>query len=161
VRTSTPISRRDAARRAELAQLVRRVEPVARLDLDRRHAFGRQRSETRPALRDELVVARGAGRADGGLDPAPGSRDLRVRRAVEARFELVDAIARIHEMRVAIDETGRRPRAARIERASRRRVARQSRSLPTHAIVSPAMPMAPSRIAPYGVSPPSSRGARR
>ena len=57
--------------------------------------------------------------------PPPASRDLGVRRAVEARFEFVHAIARVDEMRVAIDEPGRHPRATRIERSMRRHVARQ------------------------------------
>ena len=62
---------RDAPRRGELPALARGVEPVAGLDLDRRHALARQRREPRPARRDELVVARRARRATVALIPPP------------------------------------------------------------------------------------------
>ena len=101
----------EAARGAQLLGLVVAIEPVAGLDLDRGHAFGDQRVEPRQALRDELVLARGARRLHGRHDAAAGARDLLVGGAGEAQFELVRAVARIDEMRVAIDQAGRDPAA--------------------------------------------------
>ena len=108
---------RHGARGLQHPPLGRRVEPVARLDLDRRHAFGRERREPRPALRDERVGRRGARRTHRRRDAAARTRDLRVGRAFEAALEFVRAVAGVDEVRVAVDETRRDPAAAGIERA--------------------------------------------
>ena len=116
---------RDPSRRLKLPAFVRGVETIAGLDLDRGHAFFRQRRESRPAGGDKLVVRRGAGRFDRGLDAPAGPRDFGIRGAVEARFELVHAIAGVDEMGMTVDQPGRGPRPMRVERSMRRHVSRQ------------------------------------
>ena len=115
----------DAPRRAKLPALVRGIESVTRLDLDGRDAFGRERRKPRPAGGDELVVARCARRAHRRVDTAALPRDFRVGRAALPRFELVRPIARVDEMRVAIDEAGCGPRAGNVQQPLRGGAARQ------------------------------------
>jgi hypothetical protein len=81
-------------------------------------------------------------------DAAAFARDVRVRCTVEAPLEFVRAIARVDEMRVAIDEARHQPVAGARERRGGVRVARQVARGPTHAMRSSRMPTAASRIAP-------------
>lgn len=99
----------DLARDAQLLRLRRRVETVAGLDLDGGHAFGGQRRQPRQALRGE---ARFAGRtrvAHRRGDAAAGARDVGIGGTLLPLFEFEGAVARVDEMRVAIDEPRRHP----------------------------------------------------
>ena len=93
------------------------VEAVARLDLDRRHAFLQQRRAAAARLcSQQLVVARGARRAHRAQDAAALARDVGVARAGRAARELRGALAGEHEVRVAVDRvpasaSGRRVRS--------------------------------------------------
>jgi hypothetical protein len=97
------------------------------------------------------------------LMPPPRLRDLRVRRAALPRFELAHPVAGVDEMRVAIDEAGRRPRAGSMQKPLRRGAARQVALGADPRDTSARIPSAPSRIVRHTVrrSPPSSRDARR
>jgi len=97
---------RDATCDLELLQFIREVEAVAGFDLDGRHAFGGQCLEPGTALARERVRAGGARCAHGRRDAAAGTRDVRIARAMQPRLEFMRAIARVHEVRVAIDEPG-------------------------------------------------------
>ena len=68
---------------------------------------------------DELVLARRAGRLDGGDDAAAGAGDLLVARAFQAQLELVRPVAAIDEMGVAIDEAGGDPAALAVDSLAR------------------------------------------
>ena len=68
---------------------------------------------------DELVLARRAGRLDGGDDAAAGAGDLLVARAFQAQLELVRPVAAKDEMGVAIDEPGRDPAALAVDSLAR------------------------------------------
>ena len=64
----------------------------------------------------EQVVVRGlAGEADGGADAAAGSRDLGIRGAFHAPFELGGAVAREDRMGVGVDKTGEYDAAAGVD----------------------------------------------
>ena len=69
-----------------------------------------------PALRERQQLGFGCstGRADGRDDAAAGLGDVLVARALQPQLELVRAVAGVDEMRVAIDEAGQEPRAARV-----------------------------------------------
>ena len=90
------------------------VEPVAGFDLDRRHAFGEQGFEPRGRLAEQRGFVRRTRGAHRGDDAAALPRDLFVADAREALREFVRALAAIHQMRMAIDETRRHPRAVQI-----------------------------------------------
>src|SRR6185312_10587997 len=105
---------RQAPGGAQHLELVRRIESVAGFDLDRGDALGDKTLQPNRALRDQLVFSGGTGGAHGRSDTAAGLRDLLVRCAREPHFELVGAIARVNQVRVAVDEPGSQPRTAAI-----------------------------------------------
>ena len=66
---------------------------------------------------DELVFARGAGRADGGKNAAAFASDLFIRSAGEPQLEFARSVAAVNEVGVAIDQGGRDPAAFAIDDA--------------------------------------------
>ena len=114
----------ERARDAQLLQLVGRVEAVARLDLDCRNAFVDHRGQSRCAASREVRIARRARRAHCRQDAAARGGNFRVRRAFEPALELAGAVACIDDVRMAVDETGRRPAPLRVDRVRGTRVAR-------------------------------------
>jgi hypothetical protein len=99
------------ARRAQLLALVFEREAVARLDLDGGHALGQQRVQARQAGRDQVRFAGRARRLHRREDAATGTRDGFITDTVQALLELLRAIAGVHEVGVAVDETRRDPAA--------------------------------------------------
>ena len=95
----------ERARSGELAHLGLGIEPIARLDLDRRHALGDQRVEPRQRACHKVGLAGGPGRGHRRDDAAAGPRDLFVARPLQAQLELMGAVAAIDEMGVAVDQT--------------------------------------------------------
>ena len=67
-------------------------------------------------LFQQLLCRRRARRPDGRDDAPAGSRNLLVRGALQSQREFMRSIARIHQMRVAFDETGRDPESACVRR---------------------------------------------
>src|SRR6185369_6131293 len=102
----------ELARDLHQAKLVLRIEPVARLDLDRRAAAAHQRPEPATALVKQLLVRSRHGALHRRGNSAAGLRDLLVACTGAAHRVLVRACSAEDEMRVAIDETGRDPRAS-------------------------------------------------
>jgi len=94
--------------------LALQVEPVAGFDFDGRHAFGEHRFEPRRRLTEERCLVGGTRRTDRRHDAAAQLRDRFVAHARETLREFVGALAAVHEMRVAIDEPRRHPRAAQL-----------------------------------------------
>ena len=94
-------------RRAQRLRLVLEVEPVARLDLDRRNPFGNQGIQARQRLRNEFVLACGPERLHRRDNAAAGLRNLLIRRPGKPRLELVGAVAGMDEVGMAIDQPGR------------------------------------------------------
>ena len=88
------------------------VESVAGLDLQRGHAFGDVLAGARERERQQVVLARGAGRGDGVGDAAAGPGDVLVARALEALLEFLVARAGPHQVRVAVDQARRDQRVA-------------------------------------------------
>src|SRR5206468_6877289 len=62
--------------------------------------------------------------ANGRRDAAARLRNIGVCAALDSRCKLVGAVARINEMRVAVDETGCEPAPARVERSRGAPIAR-------------------------------------
>ena len=96
------------------------VEAVARLDLDGGDALRQQRDRAAAGVartRSSSLAARVA--LHGRDDAAACARNVFVGRAGKPQLELVRAIARIDEMRVAIDQPRRDPAAVESERAWR------------------------------------------
>lgn len=98
-------------RDAQLLALGGEVQAVARFDLDRGDALGQQRLEPRRGLREQRVFVGGAGGPHGRHDAAAGACDFLVAGAGEPHRELVGTLAAIDQMRVAVDQAGRDPRA--------------------------------------------------
>ena len=96
------------SRRSSLA----RIEAVAGLDLDRRAAAAIKRVKAAAALVDQLFVGGRRGARDGRGDSAAGLRDLLIAGAGAAHRMFVGARAAEDEMRVAVDQARRDPRAA-------------------------------------------------
>src|SRR5207302_1115133 len=91
------------------------AEPVARLDLERRRAFGHERQRTLARAREQRLVAGRARRRDRRADAAAGAGDLLVRRAFEALLELAGALAGVDQVRVAVDQARRDERAGEVD----------------------------------------------
>ena len=108
---------REPARGAELARLGLGIEAIAGFHLDGRHALGDQVIEAGQGGGDQRVFVRRPGRLDGRHDAAAGARDLLVGGARQPKLELVRPVARIDEMRVAIDQSRRDPAAIELEAA--------------------------------------------
>ena len=115
----------EAARDAQAARLVLGREAVARLDLERRHAFLHQREGALAREVEQCLVARRARRRDGRADAAAGAGDVLVARALEPLLELAGALAGVDEVGVAVDEAGRDEGAAEIDLGLGARVRRQ------------------------------------
>ena len=111
VLTSTAPLAPSAPRNAQAARLGVDVQTVARLDLDRGHAIAQQRVEARPGRGQQFLLGRGARRPHRGVDAAARAGDVGVGRAFEALLELGRAVAGPHQVRMAIDEARRQPRA--------------------------------------------------
>jgi hypothetical protein len=102
----------DPPRDTQHAALAVEVEPVARLDLDRRHAIGQQGARAGQGRFEQCVFA---GRARGTHrrhDAAAGTCDLFVGRPLQTQLELAGPIAREHQVRMAIDQGRRDPTVA-------------------------------------------------
>ena len=115
----------EAARDAQAARLVLGGEAVARLDLDRRHAFAHQGEGALAGELEQGLVARRARRRDGRADAAAGLGDVLVARAFQALLELAGALAGVDEVGVAVDEARRDERAAEVDFGVGARVRRQ------------------------------------
>jgi hypothetical protein len=102
---------RQRARHAQALAFVFQRQAIARLDLDRRHAFLHQGAQPRQALCQQLGFGRGAGRGDGGCDAAARARDLLIARTMQAQLEFAGAIPGIDQVRVAVDQPRRDKRA--------------------------------------------------
>src|SRR6185437_9648795 len=94
-------------------------EAVSRLDLDRGHALGEQRFESRQTLIEELLLRGGPHRAHAREDAAPGPGDFRVRAAPQALGVLRRAAAGKHEVGMAVDEPRGHPVTAQVVRLVR------------------------------------------
>ena len=107
----------EPARDAERFALGGKVEPIAGFDFDRAYALGDKSVQPPERRSDELVFARGAGRADSGKNAAAFAGDLFISGAGEPELEFVRPIAAIDEVGVAIDQGGRDPAAFAIDDA--------------------------------------------
>jgi len=88
-------------------QLVGGRQAVSGLDLHGGYAIGQQCLQPWQALRQQLLLAGGAGGAHGAEDATAGLGDFSVVDPFQALLELVGAVAGIDQMTVAIDQTGR------------------------------------------------------
>ena len=102
----------DPPRGAQHGQLGLDIQTIARLDLDRCHAFADQRIDPRQRRRQQPVLARLARVAHRRQDPAPGARDFFVTRALQAQLELARPVAAMDQMGVAVDQRRRDQPAA-------------------------------------------------
>jgi hypothetical protein len=103
----------------QLLQFGFRVEPVSGLDFDGRDAFGQKRGQARAALRGKFGGGSRAGRPYRCHDAATLAGDIRISGAVQAPLEFAGAIARVDEMRMAVDEAGRQPSPPAVPRLPR------------------------------------------
>lgn len=101
----------ESAGGAQHLQLGFDVEPIAGLDLDRRHPLGKQRVETRKRCGDEAVDGQRVGGLDRRDDTAASAGDLFIGGAIQPHLELAGAVAAMDDVGVAIDETRRHPAA--------------------------------------------------
>ena len=112
---------RDVAQRGEAPgrdqhlALALEIEPVTRLDVDARDAFGQQGVEAGQRARHELFHAGGPRGLDARQDTAAGPRDLLVGGAPKPHLELVGAMAAEDEVGMTIDEAGRHEAAAAVD----------------------------------------------
>ena len=90
------------------------VETVARLDLDRRDAFGKEGVEAGKGRGDEVVGCRGTGGGEGREDAAAGRGDGGIALATKAHGEFRRAVAAMDKMGVAVDQRGCHETAAEI-----------------------------------------------
>ena len=102
----------NVARDAQHAKLGIAVEAIARLDLDRRHAFGDQAIDTFERAGEKLLRRRRARRRDGRKYPAARAHDRLVRCALLAQFELARARSCVDQVGMTIDQPGRDEAAA-------------------------------------------------
>ena len=123
-------SRPIGARRATSSLRIR-AQTVAGLDLQRSHSLGQQRFDSRQAGRQQVILTRRTRCAHGGKDAATALRDVCVGGAVKPGLEFFAAIARIDDVRVAIDQAGRDPAAGTIVPLVRTRAAGKSLSGPS------------------------------
>ena len=103
------------------AQLGVQIQSVARLDLQSRHAFGQQRIDARQRAVDQLLQAGGARRLHRRENPAAGARNALVAFSGQATLDLRGAIARMHDVGMAINEPRGHQPAAGIEHFGLRR----------------------------------------
>ena len=109
------VRRAQPTRDAQHLELVGEIESVARLDLHRRDTLGEETSKTRLAGAQQFGLGRRARRLHGRDDPAAGTSDVLIARALQALFEFVGAIAGVDQVRVAVDEARRQPAAFAVE----------------------------------------------
>ncbi len=112
---------REPPRDAQALRFVAFRESVAGLDLDRGDALGLQRDQAVEREQEETLAAGRARRRDRGPDAAAGLGDRFVARALKAELEFARALAGINQMRVAIDESRRNDRTAKVVRFGNRR----------------------------------------
>jgi|GEM_PF-6108329 len=105
----------ELARDSQAARFVLGAEPVARLDLERGHAFAHECKRSAAGRCEQRFVAGGTRGRDGRANTATGTRDVFVARAFEALLELGRALAGIDQVRVAVDEAGRDERTAEVD----------------------------------------------
>jgi len=96
----------------EQPKLAFEVQPVAGLDLDRRHPALHQRIETHRGGSQKLRLGRFAGALHSRGDPAARFGDFLIAGAGAAHRMLVGAVAAEDKVRVAVDQAGRHPRAS-------------------------------------------------
>ncbi len=113
--------------RRQLPHLGLGIETITGLDLDGGCALADQRIEPRQRACNQLGLGRLACCGNRRDDAAAGARDLLIARALQAKLELMRAIAAEHEMGVAIDQAGRDPAAAAIDPLDGVRVHRKIR----------------------------------
>ena len=137
VRTRTGRTAPDRPRHPQHPELGLRVEPVARLDLDRRHPLGDQRVDPRQRAGEQLRLVRRPRRPHRRDDAAAGPRDLLVARALEPHLELARPVAAEDDVGVAVDQRRRHQPPAEVAHrapagpAAPRRPARPRRSRPS------------------------------
>ena len=102
------------------AQLVLRVESVARLDLDGRHAVAEHLGQPASAGRQQLLVRGRARLAHCLQDAAAGGEDLEISVAALAQLDLGLARPGEQQMGVRVDEPRRDESAARVKALQRR-----------------------------------------
>ena len=145
----TVTGRRAPSSRAtsSMRRSTREVQPIAGFDLDGGDALGHQPLRAHRGGLAQAPRTRGARGTHGGLDAAAGARDLLVRDTAEPLLELGDAVAAVHQMRVAIDEARRDPQAVCLQRrqaAVRRARCGPRSAAPIQAMRSPLTAMAAS-----------------
>src|SRR5204863_4096440 len=97
-------------------ELRARVEPIARLRLDRGRAVRQHLAEPPPAVGKESGLVRSARRRDGREDPTTGGQDLEVAGPLLAKKQLLFAAAAKEEMGMRVDEARRDRPATGVER---------------------------------------------
>jgi len=117
----------EQARDAQRLQLGGQREPVARLDLDRRHAMPHRRLQPARRFGEQGVGIGVAGLAHRRDDAAAGAGDRFVARPFEPHLELARAVAGVDEVGVAVDQARGQQCAVGVDlvanRASERRFA--------------------------------------
>ncbi len=98
-----------AARDAQHFSLGLQIQAVAGFYFDRRHAFCQQGFQPPCRLLKQTFLVGLAGGAHGGYDAAATTRDFFIAGAGQAQREFIGAVAAIHQMRMAIDQTRRDP----------------------------------------------------
>ena len=104
----------ERARHFQQAPFARKIQSVAGLHFDGGNPFGHQPLRAHRSRCTQLGGIRGAGGVDGRLDAATGARDVLIGNAAQPLLELIDTIAAVDQVRVAIDEPRRHPQAAAI-----------------------------------------------
>ena len=87
------------------------IQAITRFHFEGGDALRHQSRGPNRSRRHEFYRIRGAGGADGRLDAAAGARDLLVRHPAQPLLELLHPVARVHQVRVAIDQSRRHPQA--------------------------------------------------
>ncbi len=109
----------EPSRCRELAPLRRQIEAITRLDLYSGDALGDQRVETRQRAADEVILAGSARCRNSGEDAAARVCNLGISRTFETHLELAGTITGVDEVSMAVDQPGRNPSAAAVDRLAR------------------------------------------
>ncbi len=110
-----------SARDTEHLELGLDIETIARFDLDRRHALGKQAFESSRCGFEQIFFACRACGAHGREDAAARLGDVGIGDAVEALLEFLGAVAAIDEMGVAVDQARGEEAPAAVDGLGRRR----------------------------------------
>jgi hypothetical protein len=108
------VSLLERARRAEHLRFVGEGQPVPRFDFNSGHAFGQQRLQARRTCVEEFLRRGAAHRAHSGKNAATAAGNLRIGAAAQPLRILAGSRTGEHQMRVAVDEPGREPRAGQV-----------------------------------------------